>query len=94
MAFLVSLWEVTINSSLNRPDFAVDPRPLRRGLLVSGFGELSIDAGHVVAVADLPPIHRDPFDRLLIAQARTEGLTLLTVDERLGDYGPVVRVAT
>lgn len=89
---VASLWEVTIKSSLERPDFAIDARVLRRGLLESGFPELSIAAGHVVAVADLPPIHRDPFDRLLIAQARTEGLTLLTVDERLADYGPSVRV--
>ena len=89
---VASLWEVAIKSSLERQDFAVDARALRRGLLESGFPELPIDAGHVVAVADLPPIHRDPFDRLLIAQARTEGLTLLTVDERLSDYGAGVRV--
>lgn len=89
---VASLWEVTIKSSLDRSDFAVDARVLRRGLLESGFPELPIDADHVVAVADLPPIHRDPFDRLLVAQARTEGLTLLTVDERLAGYGPSVRV--
>lgn len=89
---VASLWEVTIKASLDRPDFTVDARALRRGLLESAFPELAIDARHVVAVADLPPIHRDPFDRLLIAQARTEGLTLLTVDERLVDYGRVVRL--
>ncbi len=89
---VASLWEVTIKSSLERSDFALDARVLRRGLLESGFPELAIDATHVVAVADLPPIHRDPFDRLLIAQGRVEGMTLLTVDERLAGYGPTVRL--
>lgn len=87
----VSLWEVTIKSSLGRPDFAVDGRVLRRGLLESGFPELAIESRHVLAVADLPDIHRDPFDRLLIAQARMEGLILLSVDEQLAGYGATVR---
>jgi len=88
---VASLWEVSIKAGLDRPDFRVDARVLRRGLLESGFIELPIDVAHVVAVADLPPLHRDPFDRLLLAQARTEGLTLLTVDARLPAYGDFVR---
>lgn len=88
---VASLWEVAIKASLGRPQFMIDARALRRGLLESGFSELPIDVAHVVAVADLPPIHRDPFDRLLLAQARTEGLTLLTVDAALPPYGDYVR---
>jgi PIN domain nuclease of toxin-antitoxin system len=89
---VASLWEVTIKTSLNRPDFAVDGRVLRRGLLESGFPELGIDAAHVLGIADLPDHHRDPFDRLLVSQARMEGIVLLTVDASLGAYGPMVRV--
>ncbi len=88
---MASLWEVTIRSGLDRPDFRADARVLRRGLQESGFPELPIDVHHVVAVADLPSVHRDPFDRLLVAQARTEGMTLLTVDDRLSAYGDCVR---
>lgn len=87
---VVSLWEVTIKSGLGRPDFRVDARMLRRGLLESGFVELPIDVAHVVGVADLPDHHRDPFDRLLLSQARAEGLTLLTVDAQLLPYGDYV----
>lgn len=89
---VASLWEVAIKSGLERGDFDVDARSLRRGLLAGGFLELPIDAAHVVAVTDLPKVHRDPFDRLLVAQARSEGMTLLTVDERLSAYGGCVRL--
>ncbi len=75
---VASLWEVTSTSGLDRPHFRVDARVLRRGLQESGYPELPIDVDHVVAVADLPSVHRDAFDPLLVAQARTEGLTLLT----------------
>jgi PIN domain nuclease of toxin-antitoxin system len=89
---VASMWEVAIKTSLKRPDFQVDGRVLRRGLLEAGFPELPIEAQHVLAVQDLPDIHGDPFDRLLVAQARVEGLILLTTDIRLAEYGPVVRV--
>ncbi len=62
-------------------DFAVDARLPRRGLLDNGYGELPVVSEHAVAIAGLPPIHRDPFDRLLVAQATVEGITLLTADE-------------
>lgn len=88
---VVSLWEVAIKATGDRPDFRVDARALRRGLLESAFIELPIEVSHVVSVADLPSIHRDPFDRLLVSQARTGGLTLLTVDRRLPAYGDFVR---
>ncbi|MEO5806713.1 type II toxin-antitoxin system VapC family toxin [Devosia sp.] len=88
-----SLWEIAIKRGLGREDFQVDPRLLRRGLLDNGYVELAITGEHAVAVVDLPPIHKDPFDRLLIAQATISGIELLTVDERVGRYpGPIRRV--
>lgn len=85
-----SIWEVAIKQALNRQDFSVDASLLRRGLIESGYEELPIAAAHAIAVADLPGIHNDPFDRMLIAQARTEGLLLLTADRRVASYpGPI-----
>ena len=88
---LVSLWEVAIKASLSRPDFQIDANALRQGLQREGFLELAIAAEHVLAVQLLPWIHRDPFDRLLVVQARQEGLLLLTADRTLSDYGEAVR---
>ena len=87
---VVSLWQVAIKSGLNRPDFQVDARLLRRGLIYNGYVELPISGEHAVEVDALPLIHRDPFDRLLIAQATVEGFVLLTNDVTLKRYrGPV-----
>ena len=86
----VSIWEVAIKYSLRRPDFTVDPQELKFNLDDSGFRELPIRCEHTFAIHDLPRIYRDPFDRLLVAQAIVEGLTLLTVDSVLAQYpGPV-----
>ena len=87
-----SLWEVAIKSGLGRADFSVDPRLLRRGLLEHGYTELAVAGAHAVAVDLLPPIHKDPFDRILIAQAQIEGFTLLTADETVGRYPGPIRV--
>ncbi|WP_163268778.1 type II toxin-antitoxin system VapC family toxin [Chelativorans alearense] len=88
-----SLWEVTIKSSLGRRDFQVDSSVLRRGLVDNGYLELPITSEHATAVGSLPPIHKDPFDRMLVAQATVEGITLLTADSHLARYpGPVQRV--
>lgn len=88
-----SLWEIVIKSGLNRPDFRVDAHLLRRGLIANGYLELPVTAQHALGVAHLPAIHKDPFDRLLAAQAEFEGLLLLTVDELLAQYpGPVRRI--
>ncbi len=85
-----SLWEVAVKNTLRRPDFSVDPRLLRRGLLENGYVELPVTGVHAAVVDLLPPIHRDPFDRMLIAQAQMEGLTLLTADSIVGRYpGPI-----
>ena len=85
-----SIWEVAIKRGLGRSDFQADPRLLRRGLLDNGYGELPILSDHVVALDSLPPIHKDPFDRLLVAQATVEGITLLTADSLVAQYpGPI-----
>jgi PIN domain nuclease of toxin-antitoxin system len=86
-----SLWEVIIKTQLGREDFNVDARVLRRGLLANGYAEVAIGSEHVVAVNDLPIFHKDPFDRILIAQAVVEDLTLLTVDSRVAQYPGHVR---
>ncbi|MCG5501902.1 MULTISPECIES: type II toxin-antitoxin system VapC family toxin [Ectothiorhodospira] len=88
-----SLWEVTIKAGLGRSDFQVDPHRLKRGLIDNGYTELPITSTHALAVHHLPPIHRDPFDRLLVAQAESEGVLLLTADETVARYpGPVMLV--
>ena len=83
-----SVWEVVIKTALGRPDFQVDAQRLRQGLLLHGYEELPITGEHALAVRALPSLHKDPFDRILLAQAQTEGLTLLTVDKELAAYGP------
>lgn len=85
-----SLWEVVIKNGLGRTDFHVDPHLLRRGLVDNGYLELAISSQHTLAVGHLPDIHKDPFDRILVAQAETEGFLLLTSDDVVGRYpGPV-----
>lgn len=86
-----SLWEVAIKSGLGRSDFSVDVRLLRRGLLDNGYRELPVAGEHAVAIDVLPAIHKDPFDRMLIAQAIVEGITLLTSDATLSQYPGSIR---
>ena len=86
-----SIWEVVIKSALGRSDFRVDPRQLRDGLLRNGYGELAIRSDHTLAVGQLPPIHNDPFDRILVAQAQVENITLLTMDAQLARYPVAIR---
>jgi len=87
-----SLWEIVIKRQ-QRDDFAVDPRELRRALLDNGYEELAIMSMHAFAMEDLPPLHKDPFDRMLIAQSRVEGITLLTRDAQLLRYQGLVQKA-
>ena len=88
-----SLWEVAIKSALGRRDFEADPHLLRRGLIENGYVELAITSEHAAAVARLPAIHKDPFDRMLISQATCEGVILLTADAKVASYGgPIQRV--
>jgi PIN domain nuclease of toxin-antitoxin system len=87
---LASLWKVAIKTSLGRPDFVVDLNQLHEALRDEGFSELPITPQHIARVARLPRLHRDPFDRMLLAQALEQGLTLLTTDKALKAYGRVV----
>jgi PIN domain nuclease of toxin-antitoxin system len=88
----VSIWEVAVKNALDRPDFVVDPRRLRRELLASDYRELDVTSEHGIEAASLPLLHRDPFDRMLLGQARAEGLTLLTSDRHLAPYGEFVQL--
>ena len=84
------MWEIAIKSRLGRQDFQVNARLLRRGLLDNDYEELPIRSEHALAIDALPPIHRDPFDRILIAQATIEGIELLTADQVIARYpGPI-----
>ncbi|HEY4168253.1 MAG TPA: type II toxin-antitoxin system VapC family toxin [Reyranella sp.] len=89
----VSLWEIVIKQTIGRDDFDVDPRLLRRGLIDNGYSEIAITSTHALAVKDLPPLHRDPFDRMLLAQSRVEGLMLLTADAAVLRYPGLVQKA-
>ena len=81
-----SIWEVVIKRGLNRADFVVDPIALYRGLADNGYEELRITGEHALAVNLLPPLHKDPFDRILLAQAFSEGIPLMTADAALAQY--------
>ena len=86
----LSIWEVAIKSALRRDDLQVDPRLLLRGLLDNGYIELPVTSRQAVTIDALPPLHGDPFDRLLLAQVISEGIILLTADAQLARYpGPV-----
>jgi PIN domain nuclease of toxin-antitoxin system len=89
----VSLWEIAIKHSLGRGDFRVEPRVLRRRLIDGGYVELPVTSDHAVNIDALPSLHKDSFDRLLLAQAHVEGFTLLTADAQMARYpGPVRKV--
>ena len=90
---VASLWEIAVKTSLGRSDFVVDAERLRTAMLANRFTELTIQASHVFQIARLPAIHRDPFDRMLVAQALEERLTLLTSDPVVASYSAaIVRV--
>lgn len=86
----VSILEVAIKQSLKRSEFRIDPRPLRAGLFQMGYTELPLEGRQTLDLADMPYFHTDPFDRLLVAQAKSEGMLLLTADRALPQYGPMV----
>ncbi|MCW5954568.1 MAG: type II toxin-antitoxin system VapC family toxin [Propionibacteriaceae bacterium] len=81
-----SIWEIVIKKALGRPDFTVDPTQLHRALIATGYREVPITGRATLQVATLPDLHKDPFDRVLVAQAIEEGLTLLTADRSLAGY--------
>ena len=88
----VSIWEVALKRGLDRGDFQLDVRRFRRGLIDNGYRELPMSSLHAVAIDTLPAVHRDQFDRMLIAQASVEGIQLLTGDALLAQYSGPVRL--
>ena len=86
-----SIWEIGIKFALGRDDFRFDPRVVRRDLLDNGYVEIPVTSEHAVAVLALPRLHRDPFDRILIAQSAVEGIVLLTADPMIAHYHGLVR---
>lgn len=90
MFSVVSLWEVAIKTGRGRDDFRIDAGVLRRSLFDNGYAELAVTGAHAAALANLPPLHKDPFDRMLVAQAMSEGVTLVTADPQVAKYpGPI-----
>ena len=87
-----SLWEIAIKNGLGRDDFQVNCRILRRELLDNGYVELAITSAHTLDLDSLPPIHKDPFDRILIAQSMAEGITLLTSNPIVAQYPGSIRL--
>jgi PIN domain nuclease of toxin-antitoxin system len=87
-----SLWEIAIKTALRRSDFRVDLALLRPALAAMDFVELPVSGAHAERLATLPPIHKDPFDRMLVAQSLSEPLVLLTNDAALARYGEGVKV--
>lgn len=90
---VASLWEIAIKANLGRPDFTLDASVFRRLLIDNGYAELAISGSHVIAAGSLPALHRDPFDRLLVAQAISEGFTLLTSDSSFAGYPGDILIA-
>jgi PIN domain nuclease of toxin-antitoxin system len=88
-----SIWEIIIKKGLNRPDFMADPAALYWGLLENGYIETTITSRHALLVTDLPPLHKDPFDRVLIAQAMAEDAMLLSSDKILSKYPNVIYIS-
>jgi len=90
-----SIWEVVIKRGLDRADFTIDPTSLYSGLLGAGYRELPITGLHTLIVSTLPPLHKDPFDRILIAQSISEGIPFLTADKLLCQYpGSIIFVGS
>ncbi len=87
-----SVWEIAVKSGLGRDDFQVDMPSLLQAFVTAGFVELAITSTHAARATSLPDLHKDPFDRLLVAQALSEPALLLTNDAQLGQYGAHVQV--
>ena len=86
-----SIWEIALKSGLGRSDFAFDAEEIAQAALDTGFTEVAVRAKAAALVARLPLLHRDPFDRVLVAQAIVEPATLYTADQQLVPYSDLVR---
>ncbi len=88
----VSLWEIAIKTGRGRDDFRIDAGLFRRNLFDNGYTEIAVTGAHAAALTNLPPLHKDPFDRMLVAQAMIEGLTLVTADPAVAKYPGAIRL--
>lgn len=87
---IASIWELVQKRTRPRQELVPEPGYFRATLIQSGYQELPIRAEHVLAIADLPLLHKDPFDRVLLGQAIAEGMLLVTADDMLRRYpGPI-----
>jgi len=89
-ASAASIWEISIKCALGK--LVAKPAQVLAGVEPAGFAHLPVSGEHAAKVVELPPIHKDPFDRMLVAQALVEPMILLTDDDVLGGYGPFVEV--
>ena len=85
-----SIWEIAIKSSLGREDFSLNPALFRRGLLDNGYSELAVTGAHATMTHTLADIHKDPFDRMLVAQSLSEGIALISADKKVAAYSDTV----
>jgi len=85
---VVNLWEIVIKTGIGKLDIGMGIKEFSEGFTDRGYSVLNVQEKHVFALSTLPPVHKDPFDRLLVAQARQEGMQLLTTDLALAEYGP------
>ena len=93
MFSVISLIEVAIKTARAKPEFQVDAARLRSMLLAAEYQEVEVIGDHALALGRLDPVHKDPFDRLLLAQAIAEDATLLTSDATLARHpGPILKV--
>jgi PIN domain nuclease of toxin-antitoxin system len=90
---VASIWEISIKHAKGLESFHARPSTVWEGLLENGYAELAVLGKHAIAAGNLPPIHKDPFDRILIAQAMVEGIILLTADPVIAQYqGPIRKI--
>ncbi|PIP42961.1 MAG: PIN domain nuclease [Deltaproteobacteria bacterium CG_4_10_14_3_um_filter_60_8] len=87
---VASIWEITIKHALGRGDMPVSGKDALRYFSESGYRRLSIEPEHVIAVEDLPAHHNDPFDRILVAQALSEPMRLMTHDALVALYSDTI----
>jgi len=88
---VVVLWEIAIKRSIGKLDIGMGLEEFASGFISQGYSVLNVQPKHIYALDMLPVVHRDPFDRLLVAQAQREDMMLITTDELLAEYGPLVK---
>ena len=81
-----SIWEIVIKRNSDRIDFNVDPSIIYNSLLENDYNEIVINSKHSIAIGTLPMHHKDPFDRILLAQSIVENMSLLTADKKMAQY--------